>query len=44
MIVVIRPVEDFDSFDPERDGKNEDFVILTDEVVTRPPPPCPVGR
>ena len=44
MIVVIRPVEDFDSFDPERDGNNEDFVILTDEVVTRPPPPCPVGR
>lgn len=44
MIVVIRPVEDFDSFDPERDGENEDFVILTDEAVTRPPPACPGGE
>jgi uncharacterized iron-regulated protein len=40
MIVVIRPVEDVELFDPERDGENEDFVILTDEAVTRPEP-CP---
>ena len=44
MIVVIRPVEDVNSFDPDRDGENEDFVILTDEALTRPPPPCPEGR
>jgi len=43
MIVVIRPVEDIDLFDPERDGENEDFVILTDEALSRPPPPCPGG-
>ena len=43
MIVVIRPVEDIDLFDPERDGENEDFVILTDESLSRPPPPCPGG-
>jgi uncharacterized iron-regulated protein len=42
MIVVIRPVEDVESFDPERDGENEDFVILTEEAVTRPVP-CPGG-
>ena len=41
MIVVMRPVEHVELFDPERDGENEDFVILTDEAVTRPPPPCP---
>ena len=41
MIVVIRPVENIEQFDPERDGEREDFVILTDESVTRPPPPCP---
>jgi len=40
MIVVIRPVEDIEAFDPERDGENEDFVILTDESVVRPVP-CP---
>jgi uncharacterized iron-regulated protein len=44
MIVVIRPVENVDLFDSERDGENEDFVILTDEALTRPPPACPVGR
>ena len=43
MIVVIRPVENIELFDPERDGENEAFVILTDESVTRPPPPCPGG-
>ena len=42
MIVVMRPVEDVDSFDPERDGENEDFVILTEQAVTRPVP-CPGG-
>lgn len=42
MIVVLRPVEDIAAFDPERDGQNEDFVILTDESVTRPVP-CPGG-
>ena len=42
MIVVMRPVEDVELFDPERDGENEDFVILTDEAVTRPVP-CPGG-
>jgi uncharacterized iron-regulated protein len=44
MIVVIRPVEDIEQFDPERDGENEDFVILTDESLSRPPPPCPGGN
>jgi uncharacterized iron-regulated protein len=42
MIVVIRPVEEVEIFDPKRDGENEDFVILTEEAVTRPVP-CPGG-
>ena len=28
MIVVMRPVEDVDRFDPDRDGENEDFVKI----------------
>lgn len=35
MVVVIRAVEDISAFDPERDGENEDFVILTEESQTR---------
>ncbi len=42
MIVVIRPVEDIEKFDAERDGENEDFVVLTEEALTRPFP-CPGG-
>ncbi len=44
MIVVLRPVEDVGAFDPERDGQHEDFVVLTDESVTRPVPCAAVGR
>jgi uncharacterized iron-regulated protein len=40
IIVVMRPVENVELFDPERDGENEDFVILTEEAATRPVP-CP---
>jgi uncharacterized iron-regulated protein len=40
LIVVMRPVEDIEAFDSERFGGNEDFVILTEESVTRPTP-CP---
>lgn len=35
MVVVLRAVEDIEAFDPERDGENEDFVILTEESQTR---------
>jgi uncharacterized iron-regulated protein len=40
LIVVMRPVEDIEVFDPSRDGENEDFVILTEESATRPTDIC----
>ena len=41
VIVVMRPVDDVEAFDPERDGENEDFVILTDRAQTRGVIACP---
>ena len=35
LIVVMRTVDDIEAFDPERDGENEDFVVLTPESATR---------
>lgn len=35
MVVIMRAVEDIENFDPERDGENEEFVILTEESQTR---------
>jgi len=35
VIVVMRPVDDIDTFDPGRDGGGEDFVILTERARTR---------
>jgi hypothetical protein len=39
----MRPVEDWEVFDPERDGEGEDFVILTDESLTRQAIECAAG-
>jgi uncharacterized iron-regulated protein len=42
LIVSMRPVADVDVFDPSRDGENEDFVILTDESLTRSIQECQI--
>ncbi len=44
LIVAMRPVEDINSFDSARDGENEDFVILTDERLTRSALECEDGE
>jgi uncharacterized iron-regulated protein len=42
LIVVMQPVDDVEHFDPDLHGDNGDFVILTEDAVTRPVP-CPGG-